>query len=116
MKKLLGLAAILVMGTLSLAAPKKGIFAGQIMDSQCAMMGSHDAMMKGVNAKDAKECSVKCAKMGGKLVLYNSADKNTYQLDDQKKSMNFAGQKVNVSGTLDEGTKTIHVEKIGPAS
>ena len=86
------------------------------MDSQCAMMGSHDAMMKGVGAKDAKECSVKCAKMGGKLVLYNSAEKKTYQLNDQEKSMNFAGQKVKVTGNLDEGTKTIQVEKIEPGA
>jgi len=117
MKKLvLSLAAILVLSTLSLAAPKKGVFAGQIMDSQCAMMGSHDAMMKGVGAKDAKECSVKCVKMGGKFVLYNSAGKKTYQLNDQDKAKTFAGQNVRVSGTLDEGTKTITVEKIEPGA
>lgn len=117
MKRLvLSLATILVVSTLSLAATKKGAFTGQTMDSQCAMMGSHDAMMKGVGAKDAKECSVKCVKMGGKFVLYNSAEKKTYQLDDQEKAMTFAGQNVKVSGTLDQGTKTIHVEKIEPAA
>ena len=34
------------------------------------------------------------------------------QLDDQTKPQAFAGQKVKVTGTLDQATKTIHVADI----
>lgn len=125
MKKLaLSLAAFLVLTSLSLAVPKhsgkaaKGskTFTGEIFDSQCAMMGSHEAMMKKEGAKDAKECTLSCVKMGGKFVLYDAAKKATYQLDDQEKPKDFAGQKVKVTGTYDKVTKTIHVEAIEGAS
>jgi hypothetical protein len=53
--------------------------------------------------------------MGSKYVLFK-ADKTYYQLDDQKKPAAFAGQKVEVTGTLDKATKTIHVAGIKAAS
>jgi len=105
--------AFLVAGSCGLARAADNVHAGEIMDSQCAMMGSHDSMMKGMGAKDAKECTQQCVNMGGKYVLYDAAHKATYQLDDQKKPAAFAGQKVTVTGNL-KG-KTIHVEKIEPA-
>jgi hypothetical protein len=86
------------------------------MDSQCAAMGSHEAMMKMEGAKSAKECTLACVKQGGKFVLYDAASKTTYQLDNQEKPKEFAGQKVKVSGTLDEKSKTIHVRNIQAAS
>ncbi len=54
--------------------------------------------------------------MGGKFVLYSAATKTTYQLDDQEKPRDFAGQKVKVTGNYDEASKTIHVESIEAAS
>jgi hypothetical protein len=39
-----------------------------------------------------------------------------YELDDQTKPANFAGDKVKVMGTLDKATKTIHVSDIKAAS
>jgi hypothetical protein len=126
MKKLaLAILALLTTVSLSLAAPKlsrhkggKGkIFTGEIMDSQCAMNGSHAQMekMKGM-PDDSKMCTLKCVEMGGKFVLYNAARKATYQLDDQEKPKEFAGQKVKVTGTYDKATKTIHVETIKAGS
>jgi hypothetical protein len=44
------------------------------------------------------------------------ATKKTYQLDDQSKPMEFAGDNVKVMGTLDKATSTIHVTNITPAS
>jgi hypothetical protein len=55
-------------------------------------------------------------KNGGKFVLYNPDTKKTYQLDDQKKPEQFAGEKVNVTGDYDRATKTIHVTQIQSAS
>jgi len=73
-------------------------------------------MMKSENAKNAKDCTLKCVKAGGKYVLFDSAGNATYQLDDQDKPAEYAGQKVTVTGTYDGSSKTIHVEKIEPRS
>jgi len=103
--------AILVLSGLGFAADKT--YRGEIMDSACAAMGSHDGMMKqDPSIKTAKDCTNGCVAHGAKYVLYDSATKTVYQLDDQKKPMQFAGAKVAVTGTLDDSTKTIHVTKI----
>jgi hypothetical protein len=87
-------------------------FTGEIMDSQCAGMGSHEKMMQGVDAKNAKECSQKCVGLGGKYVLYDPSAKAVYQLDDQGKAATYAGQKVKMKGTYNAASKTIHVETV----
>jgi hypothetical protein len=93
----------------ALAAPAKNTFRGEIMDMQCAKMGSHDVMMKKGGARNTTECTRDCLKMGGKYVLYDAATKTTYQLDDQRTLEPFAGQKVNVTGAYDAAANTIHV-------
>ena len=118
------LTAILLVSVLSFAAPKSKAktFRGEIMDSQCAMNGSHAEMMKkeGMGDKNPndpmakKMCTENCVKMGGKYVLFNPADKSVYELDDQTKPAQFAGENVKVKGTV-EG-KTIHVQSISKAS
>jgi Protein of unknown function (DUF5818) len=103
--------AVMMLSGISFAADKT--YKGEIMDSACAAMGSHDAMMKqDPSIKTAKDCTNGCVAHGAKYVLYDSATKTVYQLDDQKKPMAFAGAKVAVTGTLDDSTKTIHVTKI----
>jgi hypothetical protein len=47
-------------------------------------------------------------------VLYDSATKKVYQLDDQTKPEQFAGKSVKVTGTLSKDT--IHVTDIEPGS
>lgn len=121
MKKLTAsLAVILLAAGISFAGgpkDKSKAFTGEIMDSQCAMMGSHAQMEKMKNMPDdSKMCTVKCVEMGGKYVLYDGAKKATYMLDDQEKPKEFAGQKVKVTGTLDKATKTIKVENIEAGS
>jgi hypothetical protein len=117
MKKLaIGLAGSLLLIIGTLAAPKDQTFTGEIMDSQCAKMSSHDTMIKKEMAKNPKDCTDACVKMGGKYVLFSSAKKTTYQLDDQQKPAEFAGQKVKVTGTYDKPSKTIHVTGIKAAT
>jgi hypothetical protein len=118
MKKLtVIIAALLIVGTASLARPKTNrSFTGEIMDSTCAKMGNHDAGNKLTNTSTAKECTLACVKAGAKFVLHNTTRKVTYELDDQEKARDFAGQKVKVTGTYDTATKTIHVEKIEASS
>jgi|ERR1700676_1343707 hypothetical protein len=102
--------------TISLANAKDDTYTGEIMDSQCAKEGSHATMMKKHDIKTEKECTNGCAKMGGKYVLYDSSAKRVYELDDQKKGEQFAGEKVKVTGTYDKASKTLHVTDISGAS
>jgi type 1 fimbria pilin len=111
MKKVgLGLAAIFVLSLAAIAAPKESTFKGEIMDSACAKAGSHDGMMKQAGLKTAKDCTEACVKGGSKYVLFNKSSKKVYQLDDQSKPQQFAGQTVSVKGTLDGDT--IHINSI----
>ncbi len=124
MKKLIiGLVGSLMLLTVSFAAPKDSAYTGEIMDSQCAKNGSHDPMLKkeGMekmigDPKASQMCTANCVKNGGKYVLYNAGKKTVYQLDDQQKPEQFAGQKVTVTGTFDRATKTIHVTNIKAVS
>jgi len=91
-------------------------FTGEIMDSLCAKNGSHDQMMQDMKSMghDKASCAVQCVRLGAKYVLYDPAKRTVYQLDDQDKAAEFAGQKVRVSGTLQK-TK-IKVADIGRAN
>ena len=116
-KKLgLGLVATLLFVVVSFAVPKDATYNGEIMDSQCAMKDGHTAMMKSLGMGTTRMCTIACANGSGKYVLYDAATKTTYQLDDQDKPHTFAGAKVQVTGTLDGATKTIHVTAINKAS
>jgi Protein of unknown function (DUF5818) len=86
-------------------------FTGEIMDNECTAAGSHTDMMQKEGFKTAKDCALGCVKAGGQFVLFG-LNKTTYQLDDQEKPVDYAGQKVTVIGTYDGATKTIHVQSI----
>ena len=49
-------------------------FVGEIMDSKCSTTGSHDPIMTQLGAKDARDCTLKCAK-DGSFDLYDSDTK-----------------------------------------
>ena len=107
-------ASLAVLLSVNLAAQKPQTFNGEIMDQQCALLGGHSAMHN--QGESDKDCTIRCVGMGGKYVLFDSGSKTVYQLDDQKKPQTFAGAKVQVTGTLDSSTKTIHVANIKAAS
>lgn len=90
-------------------------YTGEIMDSACAKSGSHAAMQK-EHPGTAKDCTLACVKMGATFVLYDSAANTAYKLSDQKKPREFAGDKVEITGTLDKTTNTIHVAEIKKAA
>jgi hypothetical protein len=90
-------------------------FSGAIMDSQCVSMGGHETMYSD-EIKNPKDCTIQCVKYdGGKYELYNIDTQKEYQLDDQKKAEQFAGEKVTVTGTYDASSETIHITKIEAA-
>ena len=87
-------------------------FRGEIMDSFCADMGSHETITN--TLKSARDCTMGCVKLGAKYVLYSSNRNKDYRLDDQQTPALFAGEKVRVTGTYDNETNTIHVKTIQP--
>jgi Protein of unknown function (DUF5818) len=89
---------------------------GQIMDSRCAIEGSHNKMMSQNGTTNIRDCTVECAKKSGSFVLYDPDTKIVYQLDDQDKPEKFAGQRVRVSGTYDQSSKTIHIQSVEAAN
>ena len=85
-------------------------FTGTITDSMCPTADHSGMRMGPTNA----ECTIACVEAHGALyVLYDG--KNAYTLSDQKVPEKFAGQRVNVTGTLDAQTKTIRVDAISAA-
>ncbi len=97
------LTLILLAGTAQLSrsqtTPKKNqrTFVGNVTDSMCGL--KH--MMPGVSDK---ECTLECVKKGSKLALADTANGKVYELSDQDKAKDFAGQKVKVEGTLKSNT------------
>jgi hypothetical protein len=88
-------------------------FVGQIMDSKCATTGTHEANMKKLGAKDARDCTLECAK-NGSFVLYDPSAKTVYQLNNQEKPARYAGERVKISGQYDDWSQTIEIESIEP--
>lgn len=105
---------IAVMAQLTFAIPPQGSrsFTGEIMDVQCAENGSHKSEMKRNGTTNSRECTLYCLKNGYKLVLYNRATKTIYQIDDQEKAKQFAGERIEITGSFEDSTKTIHVEQM----
>lgn len=93
------------------------VYHGFITDSQCAMnvhslSQSHKEMLqsKDVGTTPA-DCVWYCVKeRGGRFVLQDKS--KVYKLDDQTLTKKLADKKVEVTGTLDPQTNTIHVRKI----
>ena len=89
------------------AAPGKQTFTGIITDDVCATADHSQMRMGPTDAECAKAC---IDAHGASYILYDG--KNAYTLSDQRTSEKFAGQKVNVTGTLDAKTKAIQVDSI----
>jgi hypothetical protein len=93
------------------------VFKGVIADSQCALnvhslSKSHKEMLQDKTIGDSpSDCVWHCVKdRGGRFVLQDK--ENVYRLDDQTLGRQFAAQRVQITGTLDAQTKTIHVKSI----
>lgn len=93
------------------AGSGKARFYGEISDTQCAMnvhslKRSHEEMIaKHTIGTDAASCARACVRRGGEWVLRSGEE--VYRLKNQSGIANFAGQEVEVIGTLDAKTSTI---------
>ena len=93
-KLMLSCFTFLLAGGIALASPKgvSKTFVGNISDSMCGV--------KHMMAGGDKACTLECVKGGSKFVLADPATGKVYELADQKKPAEFAGQKVKVTGAL----------------
>ncbi len=105
MKK--GMVTLMLAAISAFAAGSAQTFTGMITDSMCGK--SHKAMGVTPDSKCVKDC-VRADPSHYKYSLYDG--KSVYVLSDQQAPERFAGQKVNVKGTLDQKSNTIHVESI----
>ena len=80
---------------------KEVVLTGYLTDSNC---GATNAHAKG------KACAIKCVKSGAKVQLL--VDKKLYTLEKIDSPEAVLGEKVTVTGILDETTSTIRVESI----
>jgi hypothetical protein len=104
---------MILLGTISLVSANsaKTVHLGEISDTQCAMnvhslSRSHAEMIaKSTIGTDAASCASACVKRGGEWVLKSGND--VYRLKNQAGIEEFAGQKVQITGTLDSKTSTI---------
>jgi hypothetical protein len=83
---------------------------GVVTDTMCG--ADHSMMGVKPDSKCVREC-VKSDPAKWKYALLSG--KNVYVLSDQKAGEKYAGEKVKVTGTLDEKSKTIQVQSISPA-
>lgn len=102
MKKLTYLVLSIALASgLSFARPKPAasscakVFVGEISDSMCGL--KH--MMP-----NAKQCTLGCVQKGAKFVLADEKHHKVYNLSDQAKPKQFAGERVRVKGTLSGDT------------
>jgi len=93
---LLGLCLVLAFSVSLMADHHK--HTGWITDAKCGANGA--------KAEHAS-CALKCAEGGQKLVLYSTADKKTYALDNQALAKEHIGHEVVVEGAADGDSITV---------
>jgi len=112
---------LLLIGAIPLAGAgsSQSRFQGEISDTQCALnvhslSRSHKEMIaKNTLGTDASSCAKACVRRGGEWVLRSGDD--VYRLTNQAGMEEFAGKKVEITGTLDTKTNTINNTEIEAA-
>jgi hypothetical protein len=92
--------------TIFLALALAETFTGTITDTMC---GAKHTMMKD---QPDNTCVKMCVKGSSEYALFDG--QNVFRLNDQSKPAKIAAQKVKVTGTLDQKTKTIKISSIDP--
>jgi hypothetical protein len=104
---------LLMLSLAGLAAGQDKTFRGEITDEH---LNCEQTPMKATEGiKDKWTCVLYWAHYVqplSKLVLYDAATKTIYQLDDQNLVLPYVGEHVEVTGTLNDATKTIKVTGI----
>lgn len=104
-KALAGIGALIFVGALAgiSRASDDVTVIGYISDSMCGLDHSDmQAKHGGVAQYSAAVCAKECVEGGAKYVLADREGNKTYNLKDQKKVAKFAGQRVQIRGSLKE--------------
>jgi hypothetical protein len=104
------IALCVLCGASNVAAQKEQPIRGMITDSMCAGANGHSATLK--PGETVAQCVARCVHMGAKYVLLTVDGKAVYQMDNQQMPRSFPGQLVEVIGTLNQDTDTVHVADI----
>ena len=114
MKSLVALASayfiVLMLIVVPFAAAQTATFKGEITDEHLNCIQTPVKAVEGVTKKEG--CVLywaHFAKPPSKFVLYDAATKTAYQLDDQNWVQPYVGETVQITGTLNAATKTIHI-------
>jgi hypothetical protein len=98
-----------LLGAWSVSAQGEQIFKGKIC------VGPEGRTPTIVNGETTLPCTVPHSKKSVRYILFNAGNKSTYHLEGLSKIKSFAGMEVDVVGTLDTATGTIHVDEINRA-
>jgi hypothetical protein len=101
---------VLILIVVPFAAAQTATFKGEITDEHLNCIQTPVKAVEGVTKKEG--CVLywaHFAKPPSKFVLYDAATKTTYQLDDQNWVEPYVGETVQITGTLNAATKTIHI-------
>jgi hypothetical protein len=106
----LGCLLFLLLVMVQLAAGQSVTFKGEITDEHLNCIQTQVRAVEGITKKEG--CILywaHFAKPPSRYVLYDAATKTAYQLDDQNWVQPYVGETVQITGTLNPATKTIHV-------
>jgi len=106
----LGCVLALPLARVQFAAAQGTTFKGEITDEHLNCVQTPVKAVEGITKKEG--CVLywaHFAKPSSKFVLYDAATKTTYQLDDQDWVQPYVGETVQITGTLNAATKTIHI-------
>jgi hypothetical protein len=101
------IATLFTGAALMLGAAARQTYTGVVTDTMCGADHSH------MGVTPASKCVHECVKSGSKYALL--VGKEVYTLSDQQTPGKFAGEKVKITGTLDQKTKTLAVDTIEAA-
>jgi hypothetical protein len=80
-------------------------YSGWISDSMCGAK----------HAGSGAACVKKCIEGGMQPVFVSEKDKSVLKIDNPESVKDYYGSHVNVTGTVDESSKTVHVSSIAEA-
>jgi len=69
-----------------------------------------DSQAQSGTSTEAQSFTGTIVKSGDKYMFQDAASGNTYDIDHQDQVKEYEGKKVKVHGTLDQSTKTIHMQ------
>ena len=118
--KALSISLLFLAAIASAREPSESVFRGEISDTQCAMnvhslSRSHQEMIEKQSlGTDAASCAKACVRRGGEWVLRSG--EHVFRLKNQEGMEVFAGQQVEIKGTLNPKNKTIENLSVEAAS